>query len=256
MLHWRLSCLRALPFIFYMAFVNICPGQHAAWNTVFLPPNRARLLKFARRVRRMSGDPWDDELPSEADLARFDAAVDERSSVTAAAAQLGITQLHDWQRRVVDAWLAGRDALVLSGTGSGKSACYMLPAVISRANGCRGVALVITPLISLARDQVLRLTKLGVSACLLGSGQADASVERRALAGEYSLVFVCPETAHRILPQLAQLRICVLAIDEAHCISAARAQETNPNPASLTLTANLTLARSNPSPSPSPALDH
>eukprot|EP00964_Phaeocystis_antarctica_P076352 scaffold47200_cov63-Phaeocystis_antarctica.AAC.4 len=101
----------------------------------------------------MSGDPWDDELPSEADLARFDAAVDERSSVTAAAAQLGITQLHDWQRRVVDAWLAGRDALVLSGTGSGKSACYMLPAVISRANGCRGVALVITPLISLARDQ-------------------------------------------------------------------------------------------------------
>ena len=103
---------------------------------------------------------------------------------------------------------------------------------------------------------MLRLTKLGVSACLLGSGQADASVERRALAGEYSLVFVCPETAHRILPQLAQLRICVLAIDEAHCISAARAQETNPNPASLTLTATLTLARSNPSPSPSPALDH
>ena len=50
--------------------------------------------------------------------------------------KLGITQLHDWQRRVVDAWLAGRDALVLSGTGSGKSACYMLPAVISRANGC------------------------------------------------------------------------------------------------------------------------
>ena len=168
----------------------------------------------------MSVDPWDDELPSEADLARFDAAVDERSSVTAAAVQLGITQLHDWQRRVVDAWLAGRDALVLSGTGSGKSACYMLPAVISRANGCRGVALVVTPLISLARDQVLRLTKLGVSACLLGSGQADASVERRALAGEYSLVFVCPETAHRVLPQLAQLRICVLAIDEAHCISA------------------------------------
>ena len=129
-------------------------------------------------------DPWD-ELTEE-DLARFDAAVDERSSVTAAAAQLGITQLHDWQRRVVDAWLAGRDALVLSGTGSGKSACYMLPAVLSRADGCGGVALVITPLISLARDQVLRLTRLGVSACLLGSGQADASVERRALAGEYS----------------------------------------------------------------------
>ena len=113
---------------------------------------------FATVYPPMSGDMWDDELPSEADLARFDAAVDERSSVTAAAVQLGITQLHDWQRRVVDAWLAGRDALVLSGTGSGKSACYMLPAVISRANGCRGVALVITPLISLARDQVLRLT--------------------------------------------------------------------------------------------------
>ena len=105
----------------------------------------------------MSVDVWGDEpLPSEADLARFDAAVDERSSVTAAAVQLGITQLHDWQRKVVDAWLAGRDALVLSGTGSGKSACYMLPAVMSCDHG--GVALVITPLISLARDQVLRLT--------------------------------------------------------------------------------------------------
>ena len=62
----------------------------------------------------------------------------------------------------------------------------MLPTVISRANSCGGVGLVITPLISLARDQVLRLTRRGVSACLLGSGQADASVERRALAGEHS----------------------------------------------------------------------
>ena len=60
----------------------------------------------------------------------------------------------------------------------------------------------------------------GVSACLLGSGQVDASVERRALAGEYALVFVCPETAHRLLAQFAQLCICVLAVDEAHCISA------------------------------------
>ena len=117
----------------------------------------------------------------------------------------GIRQLHGWQHKVVLAWLAGRDALVLSGTGSGKSACYMLPAVLSRDQG--GVALVVTPLISLARDQVLRLSKLGVSACLLGSGQADKSVEPRALAGAYSLVFVCPETMQRLLPRLARLKV-------------------------------------------------
>ena len=157
-------------------------------------------------------------LPSEADLARFDAAEAEHAAISAAAQRLGIAKLHGWQRSVTAAWLKGRDVLVLSGTGSGKSACYMLPAVLREQ--ARGVALVVTPLISLARDQVLRLTRLGVSACLLGSGQADVSVERRALAGDFSLVFVCPETAHRLLPQLAKLRICVLAVDEAHCIAA------------------------------------
>ena len=147
----RKNQILALPFAISSTMANVGAVARRARSAL-------RSAEVCDGLSAMSGDPWDDELPSEADLARFDAAVDERSSVTAAAVQLGITQLHDWQRRVVDAWLAGRDALVLSGTGSGKSACYMLPAVISRANGCRGVALVITPLISLARDQVLRLT--------------------------------------------------------------------------------------------------
>ena len=168
-------------------------------------------------------DDIDDDFFTPEALASVDAAVDavasERAAFDAAALRLGVAAMHAWQRRAIQAWRNGRDVLVLSGTGSGKSLCYMLPALlVSDAAG--SVALVITPLISLARDQVARLTALGVRAALLGSGQPDASVERRALAGGYPLIFACPETAHRLLPQLARLDVRVLAVDEAHCISA------------------------------------
>ena len=91
-------------------------------------------------------------------------------------------------------------------------------------------------------------------------GQARRAVEdwRRFQAGEIKLLYLSPERlmTGRMLAALEPVAPALFVVDEAHCISAARAQETNPNPASLTLTANLTLARSNPSPSPSPALDH
>jgi len=165
-------------------------------------------------------DFFGDEL-SAADLAMMDGAVEaalqERAVMDEAAATLGVASLHDWQRDVIKAWRGGRDVLVLSGTGSGKSMCYMLPAVLA---GRGTVALVITPLISLARDQVHRLVGRGVRACLLGSGQPDASVERQAMSGSFRLVFACPETVQRLLPQLSQLSLSVIAVDEAHCISA------------------------------------
>eukprot|EP00930_Biecheleria_cincta_P035357 TRINITY_DN24318_c0_g1_i1.p1 TRINITY_DN24318_c0_g1~~TRINITY_DN24318_c0_g1_i1.p1 ORF type:complete len:823 (-),score=106.28 TRINITY_DN24318_c0_g1_i1:19-2487(-) len=136
-----------------------------------------------------------------------------------ALSRLGIEHLRPWQRSVLAHWHAGGDALVLSGTGSGKSLCFQVPALVAEGT----VVIVISPLISLMRDQVALMAARNVSACFLGSGQTDVSIEERALAGEFSLVYVCPETVQRLLIELKALhqrgRIRLIAIDEAHCIS-------------------------------------
>jgi Werner syndrome ATP-dependent helicase len=119
---------------------------------------------------------------------------------------------HQPQRDVVSAWAAGRDVFVLSGTGTGKSVCFQLPALLAPAPS---VVIVVSPLISLMRDQCAHMQqrwchaaaaaaaaevhgcdtlRRGVSCCYLGSGQTDLSVTAAALAGEYRLVYACPET--------------------------------------------------------------
>jgi ATP-dependent DNA helicase RecQ len=133
-----------------------------------------------------------------------------------AASRIGITALRGWQRDALDAWAAGRDCMILAGTGSGKSACFQIPPLLDSG----APALVVSPLISLMRDQVKALTDKGVRACFLGSAQPDAQVERAALAGDFELIYVCPETLMRLLPGLRRLRLSVCAIDEAHCIAA------------------------------------
>jgi len=83
--------------------------------------------------------------------------------------------------------------------------------------------LVVSPLISLMRDQCLGLIRAGVAACFLGSGQPDAEVEPAAMRGLYRVMYVCPETLGRLVPSLADLHrrvgIRLLAVDEAHCVS-------------------------------------
>jgi len=74
----------------------------------------------------------------------------------------------------------------------GKSLCFQIPALLTGK-----VVIVISPLISLMHDQCLKLAKHGVSACFLGSGQTDRSVEQKAMAGMYSIIYVCPETILR-----------------------------------------------------------
>jgi len=132
---------------------------------------------------------------------------------------LGVEHLRPWQRDVLEHWRAGEDCLVLSGTGSGKSLCFQVPALTVEA----AVVVVVSPLISLMRDQVAAMERRGVAACLLGSAQGDRAVERRALAGEFALVYVCPETIAKLLPGFVALaasrRLCLFAVDEAHCIS-------------------------------------
>ena len=125
---------------------------------------------------------------------------------------------------------APRDVAVFWSTGSGKSLCYQIPPLhLGR------IAVVVSPLISLMEDQVHKLNGLlGTDlAVFLGSGQMDSMAEERAMAGEYSLVYVTPEKlcSGNFLDRLGRLhasgggggggggRICLIAVDEAHCVS-------------------------------------
>src|SRR5687767_3132965 len=104
-------------------------------------------------------------------------------------------------------------------TGSGKSLCYQLPALLRD-----GVGIVVSPLIALMQDQVAALAELGVRAAFLNStltGAQAAEVEARVRRGELDLVYVAPERllTPRCLELLAQSRLALLAIDEAHCVS-------------------------------------
>jgi Werner syndrome ATP-dependent helicase len=74
----------------------------------------------------------------------------------------------------------------------GKSLCFQIPALLTTK-----IVVVISPLISLMHDQCLKLAKHGISACFLGSGQPDNRVEGKAMAGNYKIVYVCPETILR-----------------------------------------------------------
>ncbi|GAA2751102.1 DNA helicase RecQ [Amnibacterium kyonggiense] len=127
------------------------------------------------------------------------------------------------QAEVVDAVVAGGDAVVLMPTGAGKSLCYQVPALVRR-----GVGLVVSPLIALMHDQVDALRAVGVRAEFLNSTQSPderAAVERDLLAGDVDLVYIAPErlsggSVRALLDRVAAgPGISVFAIDEAHCVS-------------------------------------
>ena len=113
----------------------------------------------------------------------------------------------------------GGDALVLMPTGGGKSLCYQLPALLRD-----GTAIVVSPLIALMQDQVAALRQVGVRAAFLNStlGAREAqAVERDLEAARLDLLYVAPERLMmpRMLECLAQCRLALFAIDEAHCVS-------------------------------------
>ncbi|XP_058222361.1 ATP-dependent DNA helicase Q-like SIM isoform X1 [Rhododendron vialii] len=130
----------------------------------------------------------------------------------------GFSSLKSFQKDAVAAWLARRDCLVLAATGSGKSLCFQIPALLTGK-----VVVAISPLISLMHDQCLKLAKHGVSACFLGSGQTDSTIEQKAMRGMYDIIYVCPETILRLIKPLQSLAesrgIALFAIDEVHCVS-------------------------------------
>lgn len=123
------------------------------------------------------------------------------------------------QEKIVEALIAGRDALVLMPTGGGKSLCYQIPSLIRP-----GVGIVVSPLIALMQDQVVALQQQGVAAAALNSSLTSAqaqTIKRKLLDGELQLLYVAPErlmTDHfQVL--LQQIQIALFAIDEAHCVS-------------------------------------
>ena len=123
------------------------------------------------------------------------------------------------QAEIVGHVAGGGDALVLMPTGGGKSLCYQLPALLRE-----GAALVVSPLIALMQDQVAALTQLGVRAAFLNStldGREINACEKALRAGELDLLYVAPERLMmpRMLELLAETRIALFAIDEAHCVS-------------------------------------
>jgi ATP-dependent DNA helicase RecQ len=135
----------------------------------------------------------------------------------------GYESFRPGQREIVDAVLAGRDALALMPTGGGKSLTYQLPATL-----LPGVTVVISPLIALMKDQVDRLLANGAAATAITSALDPDEREQRerdALAGAYRLLYVAPERLVNpgFLRLLASIQreqgIALFAVDEAHCVS-------------------------------------
>lgn len=123
------------------------------------------------------------------------------------------------QAAVIDEVLAGRDVMAVLPTGGGKSVCYQAPAILRP-----GVGLVVSPLIALMTDQVEALKQQGVAAARLDSGVSmddRSAIWRQARAGELDLLYVSPEglASGAMLDRLGELKLSLIAIDEAHCVS-------------------------------------
>ena len=131
----------------------------------------------------------------------------------------GIDAFRTGQREVIESVLADRDALVVMPTGSGKSLCYQLPAMVKE-----GLTLVVSPLIALMKDQVDGLRARGLPAACINSTISASGQKERLLAarrGALKLLFIAPERFRVVafMEALRETKIALLAIDEAHCIS-------------------------------------
>ncbi|MFT8212137.1 MAG: ATP-dependent DNA helicase RecQ [Symbiopectobacterium sp.] len=131
----------------------------------------------------------------------------------------GYQQFRPGQDAVIQAAVNGQDCLVIMPTGGGKSLCYQIPALV-----LDGLTLVVSPLISLMKDQVDQLLAYGVAAACLNSTQTREQqwdVMNRCRSGEIKLLYIAPErlTTDSFFDQLVQWNPALIAIDEAHCIS-------------------------------------
>ena len=131
----------------------------------------------------------------------------------------GYSSFRQGQEELTDALLAGRDVLGIMPTGAGKSLCYQVPALMFR-----GVTIVVSPLVSLMKDQVNALVQQGVSAAYLNRSLTDAQY-RKALqyagSGRYKIIYVAPERLGTagFQAMCSRINISMVAVDESHCVS-------------------------------------
>ena len=131
----------------------------------------------------------------------------------------GYTSFRHGQQELIDAQLSGRDVFGIMPTGGGKSLCYQIPALIHD-----GVTLVVSPLISLMKDQVFALKNMGVPAAYVNSslsGEQIRVVLNNIRQEKYKIIYVAPERlmTDSFMSAIENLKIAILAVDEAHCIS-------------------------------------
>ena len=131
----------------------------------------------------------------------------------------GHHQFREGQESIIDSILSGRDTLGIMPTGAGKSMCYQIPALIFD-----GITIVVSPLISLMKDQVNSLIQSGVRAAYLNSSLSSAQYETavaNAKKGMYKIIYIAPERlcTPSFLSLARYVKISLLAVDEAHCVS-------------------------------------
>lgn len=131
----------------------------------------------------------------------------------------GYSSFRKGQEEMVDCLLSGRDALGIMPTGAGKSICYQVPAIMFG-----GVTIVVSPLISLMKDQVNALVQQGVKAAYINSSLTDTQYDKvlkNAALGIYKIIYVAPERLESVsfINLCRRIKISMVAVDESHCVS-------------------------------------
>lgn len=162
-------------------------------------------------ARTCSSKMLDSPLPSK--------IIEKPTALSVLKSVFGYQSFRKGQEEVINAALTGQDALVVMATGNGKSLCYQIPALCFE-----GLTLVISPLISLMKDQVDQLQANGIEADFLNSSQTleqQQQVQNKLISGQLKLLYVSPEKVmtNSFFQLISYSKVSFIAIDEAHCIS-------------------------------------
>ncbi len=131
----------------------------------------------------------------------------------------GYSTFREGQERLIDALLSGKDVMGVMPTGAGKSVCFQVPALMMK-----GITVVVSPLISLMKDQVNALQQCGINSAYINtslSKEERLDIMRKALAGYYKIIYVAPErlSSEKFYSFCSKLDISMVCVDEAHCVS-------------------------------------